>query len=99
MALWSWWKLLILEQRLYYGMFGKYNRYRCWCLKRSAKTSEEKLLIAKEVLKGPGVNTMEAQYNELYLRRHEHQKQGVVPPPRVTSTTSAEAQPERKEQA
>ena len=39
MAFLSWWELLILEQRLYHGPFGKYNRYRCWCLKRNARTT------------------------------------------------------------
>lgn len=63
-------KLLLLEQKLYHGAFGKYNRYRCWCLKRNAKTTAERLGIAKEVLAGSGVTTMEAQYNELFVRRH-----------------------------
>ena len=63
-------KLLMLEQKLYHGAFGKYNRYRCWCLKRNAKTTAEKIGVAKEVLASPGVTTMEAQYNELFVKRH-----------------------------
>ncbi|HQU47313.1 MAG TPA: hypothetical protein PK867_31210 [Pirellulales bacterium] len=63
-------KLLMLEQKLYHGAFGKYNRYRCWCLKRNATTTAEKLGIAKEVLASLGVTTMAAQYNELYIKRH-----------------------------
>jgi hypothetical protein len=65
----SWFKLFFIEQKLY-GTFGKYNRYRRWCLERNATTSMERLVIAREVLIGPGVNTMEAQANELFLRRH-----------------------------
>ncbi len=66
----SWFKLLVLEQKLNFGAFGRYNRYRRWCLERNAKTAAERLAIADEVLSGPSVNTMEAQANELYLRRH-----------------------------
>jgi len=98
MAFLTWWKLWILERRLYHGAFGKYNRYRCWCLKRSARTAEEKLNIAKEVLNGPGVSTMEAQYNELYIRRHEDQQQAVSPP-KVGGTSTPAAQPARRKQA
>jgi hypothetical protein len=97
MAFLPWWKLRILERKLYQGAFGKYNRYRCWCLKRNAQTTEEKLGIAREVLNGPGVNTMEAQYNELFVRQHEGQKR-VVPPPSVVGEPPS-AQPERRKQA
>lgn len=102
MALFSRLKLLLLERRLYHGTFGKYNRYRCWCLKRDARTTEEKLRIAKEVLSGPGVNTMEAQYNELYLRRrHQEQEQGpvIVPPLTIVVTEATEERPKQRRQA
>jgi hypothetical protein len=73
-------KLLMLEQKLYHGAFGKYNRYCCWCLKRNAKTTAEKLDIAREVLASRGVTTMEAQYNELFVRRHfSTEPEGEVP--------------------
>lgn len=62
-------KLFFIEQKLY-GTFGRYNRYRRWCLERNATTTAERLVIANEVLAGPGVNTMEAQANELFLRKH-----------------------------
>jgi hypothetical protein len=88
----SWCELLVLEQRLSLGPFGKYNRYRCWCLKRNARTTEEKLRIAREVLNGPGVTTLEAQYNELYIQRHEKRK-GEVPPLGELVTTLDESQP------
>jgi hypothetical protein len=78
---------------LYHGPFGKYNRYRCWCLKRNARTTEEKLCIAKEVLNGPGVTTLEAQYNELYVRRHEERKGEMVPPLGDLDTTLGDSQP------
>ena len=60
MALLSWCKLMLLEQRLKFE-FGKYNEYRRFCLDRQAKTAKEKLAIAKDVLNGPAVNTMTAQ--------------------------------------
>jgi hypothetical protein len=65
----AWCKLLILEQKLNFGAFGRYNRYRRWCLERNAKSAAEKLAIANEVLNGPSVSTREAQANELYLQR------------------------------
>ena len=71
MLFFSWCNLLFLEQKLQFGEFGKYNRYRYLCLKRQPKNTVERLRIAKEVLDGPGVNTMEAQANELYLRNHK----------------------------
>ncbi|HEX5471088.1 MAG TPA: hypothetical protein VFW73_04345 [Lacipirellulaceae bacterium] len=61
-------QLLMLEQKLYHGPFGKYNRYRC-CFKRMATTTTEKLAVAKSVIAGPGVTTIEAQYNEIFLHR------------------------------
>jgi len=39
-------------------------------MERNAKTSGERLGIAKEVLAGPGVTVMEAWSNELFLRKH-----------------------------
>lgn len=99
MAFLSWWELLILEQRLSLGPFGKYHRYRCWCLKRNARTTEDKLRIAKEVLNGPGVTTLEAQYNELYLRRHEERTGEMVPPLGDLDTTLGESQPIPSKQA
>ena len=97
MAFLSWWKLWVLERKLYHGAFGKYNRYRCWCLKRHAKTTEEKLTIAREVLSGPGVNTLEAQYNELYIRQHAAPER-VIPLPKVSDAPSPEPQrPQRKQ--
>jgi len=98
MGLLAWCKLRILERRLYHGAFGKFNRYRCFCLKRHAQTTAEKLSIAREVLSGPGVNTMEAQYNELYIRRHEDQ-QPSVSPARVAEAAAPQTQPEAREQA
>ena len=85
-------KLLMLEQKLYHGAFGKYNRYRCWCLKRNAKTPVEKLGVAKEVLASSGVTTMEAQYNELFVRRHSPTEPvGEVP----KEPAPAESKPEK----
>ncbi len=63
-------KLLILEERLKFGAFGKYNRYRCWCLERNVKTTAEKLRLAREVLDGPGVSLAESQHNVEYIRKH-----------------------------
>lgn len=88
----SWCKLVLLEQKLYHGEFGKYNRYRCWCLERNAKTARERLSIAKEVLEGPGVNTMEAQYNELYLRRTKASRQRQDTPIQSTPPEDTSAQ-------
>ena len=66
----SWLKLLILEGQLKLGAFGKYNRYRCWCLERNANTVAEKLRIARDVLNRPGVSLAESQHNVDYIRQH-----------------------------
>jgi hypothetical protein len=99
MALLSWFRLLILEHKLngLSSPFGKYNRYRRLCLERNAQTIEEKMGIAQEVLNGPGVSTLEAQDNELYIRRHAEQRQEAPPSPVVDRTP--QAQPERRQQA
>lgn len=97
MTLVTWLKLLILEQRLYHGAFGKYNRYRCLCLKRNARDTAAKLRIAQEVLTGPGVNTLEAQYNDLYVQRHQEQSRAVSSP--LATGAAPQAQPEQKQQA
>ncbi len=68
MNVFAWLKLLFLEQKLYHGAFGKYYRYCRWCLERDAKTIAERVAVADEVLRGPGVNVMEAQANELYCK-------------------------------
>lgn len=93
----SWCKLRILARKLYHGPFGKYNRYRCWCLKRNVSTTEGKLQVAREVLNGPGVSTVEAQYNELYIRDHQGQQQGATP--RGAGTPPTQGQPSRSKQA
>ena len=90
---------MVLEQRLYHGPFGKYNRYRCLCLKRNARTAAEKLGIAQEVMVGPGVNTMEAQYNELYIREHETRQQVIISRPRAPTPANPDTQAERSKQA
>lgn len=92
MTLWSWCKLSVLEWKLY-GMFGRYNRYRRLCLERNARTTAEKLGIAQEVVNGPGINTLEAQYNDLYLEEHQSMEPTIVGPPREPETPPAEAQP------
>src|SRR5437588_13049961 len=66
----SWLKLLFIEERLKFGAFGKYNRYRCWCLERNATTIAERLRLAREVLSGPGVSLAESQHNVEYIRQH-----------------------------
>ena len=66
----SWLKLLFIEERLKFGAFGKYNRYRCWCLEGNARTTAEKLRLAREVLSGPGVSLAESQHNVEYVRKH-----------------------------
>jgi hypothetical protein len=62
-------KLFILEQKLNFGAFGKYNRYRCRCLEQKSRTAAEKLRIAREVLHGPGVTLVESQHNVEYIRK------------------------------
>ena len=91
MDFWSRCKLFVLEWKLY-AMFGRYNRYRRMCLERTATTVQERLAIATEVLNGPGINTLEAQYNELFLQRHEQQR--IVPSVPVVGTPPAEVQPQ-----
>ncbi|HLN31848.1 MAG TPA: hypothetical protein VK395_29225 [Gemmataceae bacterium] len=66
----SWFRLFLLEQRLNFGAFGKYDRYRCWCLERNGKTVAEKLHIAREVIDGPGVSLAESQHNVEFIRKH-----------------------------
>ena len=68
MALYSWCRLLFLEQKMQFT-FGKYNKYRHLCVDRRAETAVDKLRIADEVWNGPGVNSLEAQAHELYLRK------------------------------
>lgn len=67
MAFFSWLKLHLQEQQLYHGAFGKYNRYRRYCIERDAKTTKEKLAVATEVLCSSDVSSIEAHDNELYL--------------------------------
>ncbi len=93
MAFFSWCRLFGLEQKLKFGEFGKYNWYRCLCLKQHAKTSEEKLRIAREVLDGPGVNTMAAQANEAYLRRHQESRHRASESEGVQPTVQQTQQP------
>jgi len=101
----SWCKLLILEQRLNFGAFGRYNRYRRWCLERNAKNAAEKLAIANEVFSGPGVSTMEAQANELYLQRakaggpREDTRviRGIPPPDISAKASGSQPMPNRVE--
>jgi hypothetical protein len=97
MSFLSWCRLRILEQRLYHGAFGKYNRYRRYCIERGATTAKEKLAIATEVLSGPGVSPIEAQDNQLYLRNHKSPKPTIVLSPRAA--VPAPIQPKRKKQA
>ncbi len=66
----GWLRLLILEERLKFGEFGKYSRYRCWCLERNIKSIAEKIRLAREVLKGPGVSLAESQHNVDFIRGH-----------------------------
>jgi hypothetical protein len=70
MGILRWLRLLILEERLKFGAFGKYNRYRCWCLERKVKTIGEKLCLAREVLTGPGVSLAESRHNVDFIRKH-----------------------------
>jgi hypothetical protein len=95
MAFFSWCRLLALEQKLKFGEFGKYNWYRCLCLKRNAMTSEEKLRIAREVLDGPSVNTMAAQANETYLRRHQRSHEQASELGKVQPTLEQNQQPSK----
>lgn len=70
MNLLRWLRLLVLEEKLKFGAFGKYNRYRCWCLERNIKSIAEKIRLAREVLSGPGVSLAESQHNVDFIRRH-----------------------------
>lgn len=63
-------RLLILEQKLKFGAFGKYNRYRCWCLERNVNSITDRIRLAHEVLNGPGVSLAESQHNVDFIRRH-----------------------------
>lgn len=69
MSVLSWIRLAILVNRLKFGAFGKYNRYRCWCLERKVQTTTDKLRLAREVLSGPGVSLAESQHNVEYIRK------------------------------
>lgn len=70
MKLIDWLLLRILEEKLKFGAFGKYNRYRCWCVERKVQSIAEKIRLAREVLSGPGVSLAESQHNVDFLRRH-----------------------------
>jgi hypothetical protein len=66
----DWFRLLILQQKLKFAAFGKYNRYRCWCLERNVESIAGKIRLAREVLNGPGVSLAESQHNVDFIRRH-----------------------------
>ena len=102
----SWLKLLVLEERLKFGAFGKYNRYRCRCLERNLHSVPEKIRLAREVLSGPGVSLAESQHNVEYIRKHSgatqrasgQQRQNALaiqgtPPPEALAPTPAEQKP------
>jgi hypothetical protein len=93
-------RLLLLEQKLksVFGAFGRYDRYRRLCLERGADTTEAKLTIAQEVLHGPAVSLIEAQDNDLYLRRHQEPNR-VASGPEAAVPAPHALQPERKRPA
>jgi hypothetical protein len=68
MTFFRWCRLLLLEQKLRFE-FGKYNKYLRLCVERRAVNAVDKLPIAMEVWKGPGVNSLEAQAHEIYLQK------------------------------
>lgn len=70
MSILNWLRLWILEEKLKFGAFGKYNRYRCRCLERNIQSTVEKIGLAREILNGPGVSLAESQHNADFLRRH-----------------------------
>jgi hypothetical protein len=55
----AWIRLKFLELRLM-NEFGKHNKYLYEALERNAKTARQRLVVALEVLSGPGVNSLEA---------------------------------------
>lgn len=65
----AWIKLRLLEYKLL-PHFGKHNKYRHFCLKRDAKTAAQRLAVAREVLEGSGVNSLEACLHALVLKQH-----------------------------
>jgi hypothetical protein len=84
MNVFDWLRLLILQQKLKFGAFGKYNRYRCWCLERNVDSMAGKIRLAREVLDGPGVSLAESQHNVDFIRRYS-----VAAASRATKNTSA----------
>ena len=100
----AWLRLLILEEKLKFGEFGKYNRYRCWCLERNIKSIVERIRLAREVLNGPGVSLAESQHNVDFIRRHslaarkavgqDTTIQGTPPPDSSTPSPTGQKTPE-----
>lgn len=64
----NWLRLKYLEAQLAFGDFGKQKKYQRLCLERGATTTAAKVQIAQEVLAGPGVNSLEARANDIYLK-------------------------------
>jgi hypothetical protein len=68
----AWLKLKYLENKIaLVGEFGQHTKYRRLCHERNAKTAEEKLQIANEVIAGGATGIAECQAHTLYLQRHE----------------------------
>jgi hypothetical protein len=66
----SYFTLKYLELKLAFGEFGKQKKYQRLCLERNATTTAARLEIAKEVLDGPGVNSLESWAHDTYLKEH-----------------------------
>lgn len=87
----NWLRFLILEEKLKFGAFGKYNRYRCLCLERNVKSTTEKIRLAREVLNGPGVSLAESQHNADFIRRHSvAARKSASPAPESTPAVNPE---------
>lgn len=84
-------RLFILEEKLKVGAFGKYNRYRCWCLERNVTSVAEKLGLAREVLAGPGVGLAESQHNTDFIRKHLDATQKATSRPKDIPAVNPEA--------
>jgi hypothetical protein len=87
-------RLLLLEQKLKFGAFGKFNRYRCWRLERNVNSITDRIRLAREVLNGPGVSLAESQHNVDFIRRHSAAAPTAMSrPPKNSPTVIQDTQP------
>ena len=68
----KWLKLKWLEAKIAFGTFGWSIKYEALCLERNAKTVDEKLMVAEEIVAGGATSMGERQWHTVYLKNHKN---------------------------